>query len=51
MGGKGRDLLNRGAIKNSFAKIQMNNIEIIEKLDTEYAYINSALLLSFNNKK
>jgi hypothetical protein len=51
MGLKGRDSLKRGAIKNSFAKLQMNNIEIIENLDTEYAYINSTLLLSSNNKK
>ena len=39
---KGRDPLNRGAVKNSFVNLHMNNINIIEKLAKEYACINSS---------
>ena len=33
---KERGLLIRGAIKNSWAQLQMGNIEIIKRSDTEY---------------
>ena len=33
---KERDLLIIGAIKNSWAQLQMENIEIIKRSDTEY---------------